>query len=74
MREWKGVKETMKIRLIVLMAVTLLLASSVATAVAVTGRVYGEHITEHALERHFSAEMNPGSHRGFAGFEEHHEH
>jgi len=50
----------------------------VGTAMAgeheVTGRMYGEHIAEHAQSGHFGSEMNPGMHQGFAGFEEHHDH
>lgn len=34
------------------------------------GREFGKHHSEHAREMGgFSAEMNPGMHRGFAGWE-----
>lgn len=37
------------------------------------GAGYGEHVSEHVSdEGGFSGQMNPGNHRGFAGFDEHH--
>ena len=47
---------------------------------AVTGRDgagagYGAHVSTHArTEGGFSGSMNPGDHRGFAGFDEHEHH
>lgn len=38
-----------------------------------SGAGYGEHVSTHArVEGGFSGQMNPGGHRGFSGFDEHH--
>lgn len=37
-----------------------------------TGREYGQHIKHHAQMQHFGQDENPGMHRGFKGFAEHH--
>ncbi len=46
-----------------------------AGAAPVTGGAgadYGEHVSTQAREGGFSGQMNPGGHRGFSGFDEHH--
>jgi hypothetical protein len=56
-------------------AAVVLLAMVVgeAPASAGTGAGYGAHVSGHArAEGGFSGVMNPGDHRGFAGFDEHH--
>ena len=36
---------------------------------------YGAHVSDHArAEGGFSSAMNPGGHRGFTGYDEHHDH
>lgn len=64
----------MRRSVVTFLLVVTVLAMSAAPALAATGRDFGEHVAEHALQGHFSGEMNPGTHRGFAGFQEHHEH
>ncbi len=64
----------MKTKLFALALTILLLGLTAAPAMATTGREYGAHIKEHALEAHFSGEENPGHHQGFAGFDELHPH
>ena len=53
-----------------------LLLPTAAGAAPVTGGAgagYGDHVSTHARdEGGFSAQMNPGYHQGFAGFDEHH--
>jgi hypothetical protein len=54
-------------------AVVLLpMAAGAAPASARAGAAYGDHVSGHAAEGGFSGTMNPGAHRGFAGFSEHH--
>lgn len=44
-----------------------------ASAAAGAGALYGEHVSGHARDNGgFSRAMNPGDHRGFAGFNQHH--
>ncbi len=54
----------------------IVLMPTAAGAVPVTGGAggdYGEHVSTHARdEGGFTGQMNPGMHRGFAGFAEHH--
>jgi hypothetical protein len=55
--------------------VAFVLVPAAAGAAPVTGGAgaeYGEHVSDHARAGGFSGEMNPGRHRGFAGFDEHH--
>ena len=65
-------------KILAAMAVTaaVTFVPTVAGAAPVTGGAgagYGEHIAGHAGdEGDFSGQMNPGDHRGFAGFDEHH--
>lgn len=40
----------------------------------ITGREYGKHVSMHAKMAHFGPGMNPGMHRGFSGYCEHHHH
>ena len=48
-------------------------AASAATARDGAGAGYGAHVSAHArTEGGFSGSMNPGDHRGFAGFFDHH--
>ena len=60
----------------VTVSVAFVLLPTAADAAPVTGGAgagYGEHISDHARgEGGFSGQMNPGDHRGFAGFDEHH--
>lgn len=53
-----------------------LLLPTAAGAAPVTGGAgagYGQHVSAHANdEGGFSGQMNPGDHRGFAGFDDHH--
>ena len=59
----------------VTVGVALALLPAAAGAAPVTGGAgagYGEHVSDHAHGGDgFSGEMNPGQHRGFAGFDEH---
>lgn len=60
-------------------ATSIAVLASVTPALAeehpeeVTGREYGQHVAEHARAGHLGQEHNPGEHRGFRGFQEHHE-
>lgn len=67
---------TKKILAAVTMSVVLLLlptAAGAATARDGAGAGYGAHVSDHArAEGGFSGSMNPGDHRGFAGFSDHH--
>ena len=60
----------------VTVCVTFVLTPTAAGAAPVTGGAgadYGEHVSTHArVEGGFSGQMNPGGHRGFSGFDEHH--
>ena len=60
----------------VAVGIAFVLLPTVAGAAPVTGGAgagYGEHVSNHARAgQGFSGEMNPGDHRGFAGFGEHH--
>ncbi|MFP5580241.1 MAG: hypothetical protein ACLGIZ_18680 [Acidimicrobiia bacterium] len=60
----------------VTVSVAFVLLPAAAGAAPVTGGAgagYGEHVSDHAHDGDgFSGEMNPGHHRGFAGFDEHH--
>ena len=48
-------------------------AAGAAPVTGGAGAAYGEHVSTHArVERGFSGQMNPGDHRGFSGFDEHH--
>ena len=48
-------------------------AAGAAPPTSGAGADYGHHIAAHArAEGGFSGQMNPGDHRGFAGFAEHH--
>lgn len=55
---------------------TFVLLPTAAGAAPLTGGAgagYGQHISAHADDDGgFSRQMNPGDHRGFAGFDEHH--
>ena len=54
-------------------AVVLLpMAAGAAPPSASAGAAYGEHVSGHAAEGGLSGTMNPGVHRGFADFSEHH--
>lgn len=67
-------------RTLVVLALALVLVLALASpALAVNGSggaglEFGQHHAEHARAGHLGAEMNPGVHQGFSGFEEHHEH
>ena len=54
------------------------LIPTAAVAAPVTGGAgadYGEHVSMHARgDGGFCGQMNPGHHRGFSGFDEHHGH
>lgn len=68
----------MKKLLVVALALVLLMAFA-APAFAVNGSggagmEFGLHHAEHAQEGHLGADMNPGMHQGFAGYDEHHHH
>ncbi len=53
--------------------VLLQMVAGAAPASAGAGADYGKHVSGHArAEGGFSGTMNPGVHRGFAGFDEHH--
>lgn len=55
--------------------VLLAMVAGVAPASAGTRPDYGVHVSGHArADGGFSGAMNPGDHRGFAGFGEHHHH
>ena len=60
----------------VTVGIAFVLLPTAAGAAPVTGGAgagYGEHVSDHARAGDgFSGEMNPGHHRGFAGFGEHH--
>lgn len=60
------------------LAVALALTPTLAQAgpgSAGAGRQYGQHIAHHAQEHGgFSGDCNPGSHQGFASFDQHHDH
>lgn len=59
----------------VTVGIAFVLLPTVAGAAPVTGGAgagYGEHVSGHARDGGFSGERNPGHHRGFAGFDEHH--
>lgn len=48
-------------------------AAGAAPVAGGAGADYGEHVSTHArVEGGFSGQMNPGGHRGFSGFDEHH--
>jgi len=48
-------------------------AAGAAPVTGGAGAAYGEHVSTHARgEGGFSGQMNPGGHRGFSGFDEHH--
>ncbi len=48
-------------------------AAGAAPATGGAGAAYGVHVSTHARnEGGFSGQMNPGGHRGFSGFDEHH--
>lgn len=46
--------------------------ASPASAAGPTG--YGDHVSGHARAHGFSGDRNPGDHRGFAGYDEDHQH
>ena len=60
----------------VTVSAAFVLTPTAAGAAPVTGGAgadYGEHVSTHArAEGGFSGQMNPGRHRGFSGFDEHH--
>lgn len=47
-------------------------AAGAATARGGAGAGFGAHVSTHARTDGFPAGMNPGDHRGFAGFAAHH--
>ncbi len=48
-------------------------AAGAAPVTGGAGAAYGVHVSTHARnEGGFSGQMNPGDHRGFSGFDEHH--
>lgn len=56
-------------KFVAMLALTVVLAMSAAPAFASTGRDFGAHHAGHAVEQTgFTAEMNPGTHTGFAGW------
>lgn len=65
-----------KMLAVVTVGIAFVLLPTFAGAAPVTGGAgarYGEHVSDHAREGGgFSGGMNPGHHRGFAGFDEHH--
>lgn len=58
------------------LGVAFVLVPAAAGAAPVTGgagAAYGEHVSDHVRTGdYFSGAMNPGNHRGFADFGEHH--
>lgn len=65
-----------KVMAAVMVTVVFALMPAVAGAAPASGGAgadYGTHVSGHARTGGgFSGDMNPGVHRGFAGFDEHH--
>lgn len=56
-------------KMVAMLAMTVVLAMSAAPAFAATGRDFGDHHADHAVEMTgFTGEHNPGTHTGYAGW------